>query len=119
MRVQKHSIPNFGVPSVWLLAALIMGAAGAVRAQTAPSPMENHTPPAHIATAGTSGTIPPNTITNRELDAAFNRADTNHDGRLTRQEAERFPALEQRFEQIDSNHDSFISRDEFIKAAGS
>jgi Ca2+-binding EF-hand superfamily protein len=115
MRVQKHSIPNFGVPSVWLLAALVMGAAGAARAQTAPSPSQ--APPAHITTAGT--TIPQNSISNRELDAAFNRADTNHDGKLTRQEAERFPALEQRFEQIDSNHDAFISRDEFVKAAGS
>ncbi|MFI5447866.1 EF-hand domain-containing protein [Polaromonas sp. UC242_47] len=117
MRVQKHSIPNVGVPSVWLLAALAMGAAGAVRAQTAPSPVDTHAPAAHVVTTSTA--IPQNAITNRELDAAFNRADTNHDGRLTRQEAERFPALEQRFEQIDLNHDAFISRDEFIKAAGS
>ena len=117
MRVQKHSIPNFGVPSVWLLAALVMGAAGAVQAQTAPAAAQH--PSAHVLTVGAAGTIPANTITNRELDAAFNRADINHDGRLTRQETERFPALEQRFEQIDINHDAFISRDEFVKAAGS
>lgn len=49
-------------------------------------------------------------------DAAFNRADRDRDGRLSRQEVEHFPALALSFEQIDRNHDSFISREEFNSA---
>lgn len=102
MRLQKHSIPNFEMRSVLLLALLTLGSATAVRAQ---------------ATPGAS--IPANRATPQDLEAAFQRADLNRDGKLTRQEAERFPAVAQRFEQIDSNRDSFISLDEFSRAANS
>ena len=105
MQVQKHSIPNsltLDKRSVLLLALLTLGTAAAVRAQTAP---------------GTA--IPPNRATSQDLEAAFKRADLNQDGKLSRQEAEFFPAVVQRFEQIDSNRDSFISLDEFSRAANS
>ncbi len=102
MRVQKHSIPNFEMRSVMLLALLTLGTATGVRAQT-PS----------------GAAIPANRATSQDLEAAFQRADVNQDGKLSRQEAERFPAVAQRFEQIDSNRDSFISLDEFSRAANS
>lgn len=102
MRVQKHSIPNFEMRSVLLLALLTVGTAAAVRAQTAPG-----------------AAIPSNRATSQDLEAAFKRADLNQDGKLSRQEAERFPAVAQRFEQIDSNRDTFLSLEEFSQAAGS
>ena len=102
MRVQKHSIPNFEMRSVLLLALLTVGTAAAVRAQTAPG-----------------AAIPANRTTSQDLEAAFKRADLNQDGKLSRQEAERFPAVAQRFEQIDSNRDTFLSLEEFSKAVGS
>jgi len=101
MRVQKHSIPNFDMRSVLLLALLTLGTAAAVRAQTP------------------GAAIPANRATPQDLEAAFKRADANQDGKLSRQEAERFPAVAQRFEQIDSNRDTFISLDEFSQAANS
>ena len=118
--VKKHSSPNFEVRSVLLLAALVMGAASAARAQTsAPLPAPPNGPSSQMAVSGTADDIPHNRTTAKDLEAAFNRADVNRDGKLSRQEAEHFPALAQRFDQIDTNHDNFISRDEFNQAAGS
>lgn len=127
MTVKNHSIPNF-VPnfgyfefgSVVLIAALAMGAASAARAQNSPpSPGSPGSPPAQMAPSAAAGSIPPNRVTRQDLEAAFNRADTNRDGKLNRQEAEHFPAVAQRFELIDTDHDAFISRSEFSSAAGS
>lgn len=130
MTVKNHSIPNFGnfdfgnfeLRSVVLMAALAMGAAAAARAQTSPpSPASPSSPSAQaqMVPSATAGTIPPNRVTRNDLEAAFNRADTNRDGKLDRQEAEHFPAVAQRFELIDTDHDTFISRSEFTSAAGS
>jgi len=117
--VKKHSIPNFEIHSVLLFAALAMGAATAAQAQaSAASPANPNSPHLQMASSGTPGTIPPNKATSKDLEAAFNRADTDRDGKLNRQETEHFPALAHRFEQIDTDHDSFISRDEFNQAAG-
>lgn len=127
MTVKNHSIPNF-VPdfgyfefgSVVLIAALAMGAASAARAQNSPpSPASANSPSAQLMPSATAGTIPANRVTHKDLEAAFNRADTNRDGKLDRQEAEHFPALAQRFELIDTDRDTFISRSEFSSAAGS
>lgn len=50
---------------------------------------------------------------NQQADAAFQRADRDGDGRLSRAEADHLPAIAARFEQVDANRDQFISRDEF------
>ena len=117
----KHSIPHFELRSVLLVAALAVGVAGAVRAQTAPpSPASPGSPPSKVAPAapsGNAGAVPQNRATTQDVEAAFNRADANKDGKLDRQEAEHFPAVAQRFEQIDTNRDTFISLAELAKAA--
>jgi hypothetical protein len=118
-RLSKHSIPNFEICSVLLLAALVMGAAHSAQAQTpssAASPA--YSPPSQTAMSVTSVGIPPNKAPH-DLDAAFKRADTNRDGQLSRQEIEHFPALTHRFEQLDGNSDGALSPDEFRQAAGS
>lgn len=120
--VKKHSMPNFEPRSVLLFSALAVGMAIAAHAQSSPQPplgADTGVVSAQMTTAGAAQAIPPNRITNRELDAAFNRADVNGDGQLSHEEARHFPAIEPHFEQIDLNHDHFISRDEFMKAAGS
>ncbi|MDI1236809.1 MAG: EF-hand domain-containing protein [Polaromonas sp.] len=97
-----HSIPNFELRSVALLAALTVGAALVAHAQgTAPG------------TPSTQSASPQSGPPSQEVGAAFIRADANKDGKLSRQEAARFPAVEQRFDQIDTNKDSHVSREEF------
>ena len=42
----------------------------------------------------------------------FQRLDTNHDGKLSREEASRSSFLSKHFDEIDTNHDGFITPDE-------
>lgn len=112
----KHPIANFELCSVILLAAFAMAAAAsAAHAQstTPPTPGLSHSAPAQMLAADA---VPANKVTRVDIDAAFNRADRNRDGKLNRTEAEHFPAVAQRFEQLDSNRDGFISREEFNQA---
>lgn len=113
----KHFIPNFEMHSLLLFAALAIAAATAAQAQTA-APAGPNSPSVQMASSGVADPIPHNKTTSKHLDAAFNRAYTNRDGKLNRQEAEHFPALAHRFEQIDTDRDSVLSRGEFNQAAG-
>jgi hypothetical protein len=116
----NHFIPNFEMHSLLLFAALAIAAATAAQGQTgAAAPAKPNSSSGQMAASGTAGMIPPSKATSKDLEAAFNRADANRDGQLSRQEAEHFPALAHRFEQIDTDHDSTLSRDEFNQAAGS
>lgn len=106
-----HFIPNFEIRSVALLTALTVGAALGAHAQgadtgTLKAPSGSGTPSVQSAPS-------PSGPTTQEVGAAFTRADANRDGKLSRQEAVRFPAVEQRFDQIDTNKDQFVSREEF------
>ena len=121
-RLQRDFIPNFEMRSILLIATFAVSAAGAY-AQNSGGPGLNN--PVAITTAADRGDRPAEGATqvnaragSTSLDAAFNRADTNRDGRLDREEAEHFPMLSHRFDMIDLNHDSFISREEFNQAVG-
>ena len=126
-RTQNHSRANFELRSLLLFSALLMASAFAAHAQQAsPAPQGVKTgtqaaaqPSPHATPVAKPTAIAHNRTSLKELDAAFNRGDTNHDGKLDRKEAERFPALAQRFDKIDTDHDGFISRAEFRRAAGS
>ncbi|MES2398659.1 MAG: hypothetical protein V4573_01635 [Pseudomonadota bacterium] len=93
-----------------LAAAALLATNGAAHAQGTPPA----TPPAAASSPAPATT--PRLPSNTEVNAAFDRADENHDARLTRAEADRFPEVARRFEQIDTNRDTFISREEFTKA---
>ena len=112
--VKKHFMSNFEARSTLLVAALVLGAAGAAHAQT-----DAAAPASPAATSPAQGSIPQNKVTSKDLDAIFLQADTNKDGKLDRKEAESLAAVAQRFEQLDANRDGFISRAEFSKVAGS
>jgi EF hand len=62
---------------------------------------QNPAPPKAAAT-------PPDTAA-----VVFKRLDANQDGRISRDEAARMPALAERFDQLDKDKDGFLSAEEF------
>ena len=121
-RLQQDCIPNFEIRSLLVIATFAMGAVAAhAQSGAAPSSAKGQQPQVGmtaVTDTATARTVAQNGVSRSQLDAAFNRADRNGDGKLSRAEAEHFPVLVQRFDLIDSNRDSFLSRDEFEKAAG-
>ena len=115
-RLQQDFIPNFEMRSILLIATFAVSAASAC-AQIKPPPLSAQNNPAAMTAAAEGSNQMSARADSKSADAAFNRADANRDGRLTRAEAEHFPVLSQRFEVIDLNRDTFISRDEFNQAA--
>ena len=125
-RLQRDFIPNFEMRSLLLIATFALSVAGGACAQT--STRIGLDDPVAVSAAAdrserpTDGVVQASQVNNRvgsrSADAAFDRADTNRDGRLNREEAEHFPVLSQRFDLIDTNRDSFISREEFNQAVG-
>ena len=53
-----------------------------------------------------------NTVNEKEISRLFEKADTNHDGILTREEAEKIPALSSQFNDMDINQDGKVTRQE-------
>lgn len=47
------------------------------------------------------------------LEAAFSRADANTDGKLSKEEAARMPAIATKFADLDKDKDGFLSVEEF------
>ena len=125
-RLQRDFIPNFEMRSLLMIATFAVSVASGAFAQTG-ARIGLDDPVAVSAAADrserpTDGVVQASQVNNRvgsrSADAAFDRADTNRDGRLSREEAEHFPVLSQRFDLIDTNRDSFISREEFNQAVG-
>ena len=126
LRLQRDFIPNFEMRSILLIATFALSVAGGACAQT--SARVGPDDPVALSSAAnrserpTEGGVQATQVNTRagskSADAAFNRAETNRDSRLNREEAEHFPVLSQRFDVIDTNRDSFISREEFNQAVG-
>jgi EF hand len=122
-RLQQDFIPNFEMRSVLVIATFAVSAAYAQTNARPAAPGPNNPMAMTTAAERTENTAMANQVNQLKtstttLDAAFNRADTDRDGRLSRKEAEHFPMLSQRFDAFDMNRDSFISREEFDRAAG-
>lgn len=124
---QRHARPlapwarHFEASSVLLFAALTFGT-GAVNAQTgttAGSAGGAGASSSRSATGGSSASPQATfgggatTQASSASDAAFQRADKDHDGMLSPQEAAQLPAISNRFQALDKNKDQMLSRDEY------
>lgn len=54
----------------------------------------------------------------QDADLVFTALDANHDGKVSKAEAQKNPAVMQMFDQADKNHDGFLSKAEFDAAFG-
>ena len=109
---KKYFILNFEARSVLLVSTLAFAGIAGAQGQTI-SPAPSTDMPA------AAGGIPASKATTIDLNAAFDRADSDKDGKLSRTEAENLPAAAQRFEQIDTDRDTLVSREELMKFSGS
>ncbi len=120
-RTPQRVLHTFDARSVLLLAALTLGGTSALHAQTVPAAKS---PAAQSQATGAAakplaGAATPGSAQSTAASAAFDRADTNGDGKLSPEEAQQLPAIGNRFEQLDTNHDGFLSRPEFEAGARS
>ena len=112
MKSKRRYLANFEARSVVLVAACVLGGSAAVHAQPSPRTSSGST----TGTGSGGMTLPRSAADAAAADAAFQRADINHDGKLSRAEAQALPALAERFDAIDTDGDGFLSRPEFDKA---
>lgn len=105
MKAMQRRTYSFDARSVMLFAALTLGGVGALQAQTA-APTDQTKPYSYGPGTGNPS---------RAATDAFNRADTNKDGKLSEKEAARLPAISQRFKALDTDQDGTLSTAEFEK----
>jgi hypothetical protein len=72
------------------------------------------TPPAAVVTRP----LPPSQWTTAQISQAFEFADSNGDGVLSRAEAQQLTIMPRSFEDMDVNKDGVVSRAEYEKAFG-
>jgi hypothetical protein len=101
MTVKQRTSFSFDASSLLLFAALSVGSAAAFAQAAAPKAAASSATPGAIANK------------NEAIVQAFTKADTNHDGRITPQEAASLPAVAAKFQQLDTNHDGKLSYAEF------
>lgn len=115
-QAKRRYVPDFDARSLMIIAAwtVAMAGSGAVYAQTPPPPSPAQ-PSAPMAAP--AGAMDPPPASKKEADAAFDRADANHDGKLTRNEAAAIPWLAEHFDEVDTTHQGFVTKGQFEGAA--
>ena len=96
-----------------LVIAACCSLAAAVQAQSAATqaPLPAGVQPA--LPAPVTQPLPPSRWTPAQIREAFQLADVNGDGQLTRAEAQRLPIMPKSFEETDTNHDGVLVLSEY------
>lgn len=140
LHAQQGAGPGFGPGGTTTPKAASTGqgqAPSSAQGSGATTPFSGYTPPAQQG-KGAAGAVPafgmgpgsPSTgpaqatpsgaqQARTAVDAAFERADTNRDGALNRDEAKMLPALAERFDAIDTDRNGTLSRDEVARGTRS
>lgn len=123
MTKSLRNVTGFEIRSVLLFTALSLGGASAMAQLQAPSQalqtsqaQQTPQPPMQSGPATGVQAAPPAAADGDSVQAAFDRADTNKDGKLTKKEAEALPAVSNAFAKIDTDKNGSLSREEFGKA---
>ena len=98
----------FDTGSMLLFSALAIGGAATAYAQANSTTVGPVAGPAEVTPAPAAAS---------PAASAFERADTNHDGQLSAQEAAQLPAIAGHFKQLDTDGNGTLSRSEFEKGA--
>jgi Ca2+-binding EF-hand superfamily protein len=93
MTCRNTRIANFEARSLMLIASLTLCAAGSALAQSTAAPDMD-----------------------KEISAAFAKADKNADGQLSREEAAALPAVAAHFDKVDGDKDGSVNMAEFSLA---
>jgi hypothetical protein len=93
--------------TVFVFAALFCSAAFA-----------QQTPQSYTRPAPSAATPPPPTSSGQTVDigAIFDKLNTSHTGKLTKDEAQAHPTVAANFDAADTNHDGVLTKDEFLAA---
>ena len=120
MKALQRRNYSFDTRSVMLFAALSLGGAGALQAQTPSTLSPPQFGPASKGTAqsGSGFSVGPSSG-GVSTAAAFDKADSNKDGQLSAQETATLPAVSQRFKELDTDKNGSLSRAEFDKGVQS
>lgn len=112
MQIRQQPTFSFDVRSVTLFAALTLGSASALMAQTSAPPAKGTNPSADFAVGGAAAPTAPSVTTG----SVFDRLDKDKNGQLSASEARQLPAISERFKEADSDGNGMLSRAEFEKA---
>jgi len=113
MQTRQQTTFSFDVRSVTLFAALALGSATALMAQTGAPPAKAATHSTDLVLGGPTNTPAPTASTPA---AVFDRLDKDKNGQLSAVEARQLPAISERFKEADSDGNGLLSRAEFEKA---
>ena len=100
--------------------ACVLAACASVAQAQAQQPAPSALPPGvrPVLPAPVAQPLPPNRWTVAQVREAFQLADTNGDGQLTRAEAQRLPIMPRSFEDADLNKDGVLTLDEYQASFG-